>query len=209
MRPDTLVTPTTEVYCWPERPLLPPCGVPLVVRVNVDARRPVARLELRAALRELLAEWSGLTPDLLPLAEAPRGPIWLGALAGETLDISFSYAGREGWIGLIRGGSIGVDVMSVDLIRGDAVPTFEIDSLARLYLGPAAAAAIRAASNPPLAFATAWTLREASLKCLKRGLDEWTEADADIPCHGQTLAGDDGLIGAVVTSGAECVISAC
>ena len=57
------------------------------------------------------------------------------------LDISLSYGAGEGWIGLIRGGWIGVDVAG-------AAPLAEAEDVARLYLGPAATAEIRAAVEP-------------------------------------------------------------
>lgn len=171
---------STSICQWPRRPALPPRGQAVLVRVAVPATRPAARHALRAVLRQVLAAWSGLPPEQLPLAETPRGPVWQGQLGGEPLDISLSYSASEGWIGLIRGGWIGVDVMSAE-------PFAELDSVSRRFLDPAAAAAIRGAADPALAFATAWTEREARLKCLKRALVEWTatqaQAEAECSCH--------------------------
>ena len=147
---------------------------------------------VRAVLRQVLTGWSGLPPGQLPLEETPRGPVWRGQLRGLSLDISLSYGAEEGWIGLIRGGWIGIDVTS-------AAPLAEAESVARCYLGPLAVAAIRAAANPAREFAIAWTEREARLKCLKQGLVEWTalqaEMEAECLCH--KLLWSDRVIGAV------------
>ena len=64
-------------------------------------------------MRQVLAAWSGLPPEQLPLAETSRGPVWRGQLGGHDLDISLSYAEGEGWIGLRCAGRIGVDVMQI------------------------------------------------------------------------------------------------
>jgi 4'-phosphopantetheinyl transferase len=143
-------------------------------------------------LRQVLAAWSGLPPGQLPLEETPRGPVWRGRLCGETLDISLSYATDEGWIGLIRGGWIGVDVTSV-------TPLAEAEAVARHYLGPSAAAGIRAAVNPARALASAWTERESRLKCLKQGLTEWSapQAETEAVCLCHELAINDHLVGGV------------
>jgi 4'-phosphopantetheinyl transferase len=162
----------------------------VLVRVRTSAARPAARLELRAALREILARWSGLPDSDLPLRETRCGPAWQGKLQGQTLDISLSYAGGEGWIGLLRSLWIGVDVM-----RAEPMP--DIADVARHYLGPLLEPALSTA-----AFAAAWTEREARLKCLKRDLTEWSPAQARIEsaCVVQRLMFENGLIGAVAVA---------
>jgi 4'-phosphopantetheinyl transferase len=177
---------------WPEQPALPRRGRAVLVRVATAQARPAARRALREVLRQVLAAWSGLPAGQLPLEETPRGPIWRGQLRGETLDISLSYATDEGWIGLIRGGSIGVDVTSV-------APLAEAEDVARYYLGPSAAADIRAAVNPARALASAWTERESRLKCLKQGLVEWSaaQAETEAACLCHELVFNDDLVGAV------------
>ena len=102
----------------------------------------------------------------MTLIETPRGPVWDGELAGHSLALSLSYTEREAWIGLRRGGAIGVDAMTMA-----AMP--EMEAVARLYLGPPAWAAIQVAPDPVRAFAQAWTALEARLKCLKQPLTEW------------------------------------
>ncbi len=183
---------TTLIYQWPRQPALPPRGHAVLVRIATPQPRQAARGKLRAVLRQVLAAWSGLPPGQLPLEETPRGPVWRGQVQGEMLDISLSYSTEEGWVGLIRGGWIGVDVVSVAQFA-------EADNVARYYLDPLAAAGIRGAANPALAFAAAWTEREARLKCLKQGLLEWTATqaatEAQCLCHNLVLS--DHLIGAV------------
>jgi 4'-phosphopantetheinyl transferase len=126
----------------------------------------LARQEVRAALRRITTAWSGSTGDQIALIETPRGPVWDGELAGHSLALSLSYTDRNAWIGLRRGGAIGVDAMTIA-----AIP--EAEAVGRLYLGPPAWGAIQSAPDPARAFAQAWTALEARLKCLKQPLSEW------------------------------------
>jgi 4'-phosphopantetheinyl transferase len=149
-----------------EIPPLPPAWRVVLVRVATSAPRPLARQEVRAVLRRIIAAWSGATGEPIALIETPRGPVWDGELAGHSLDLSLSYTNREAWIGLRRGGAIGVDAMTIA-----AIP--EAEAVARLYLGPATWAAIQSAPDPVRAFAQAWTALEARFKCVKQSLTEW------------------------------------
>lgn len=175
--------PPQLIFQWPELPPLPPVGEPVLIRVATPASRPAARQELRAVLRRILAAWGGFAPESRlagPLDETPRGPRWQGLIAGHPLDISLSYCDGEGWIGLIRGGAIGVDVMAVQ-------PVAEAEAVARHYLGPDALVSIRKSRQPAQAFALAWTQLEARLKCLKLELSEWnasrTGTSANCTCR--------------------------
>jgi 4'-phosphopantetheinyl transferase len=187
-----LLVETIPIYQWPEQPELPPRGQPVLVRVATPRPHEAPRRELRAALRQVLAAWSGLPPEKLPLAETPCGPRWQGELCGETLDINLSYGPGEGWMGLIRDGRIGVDVAAV-------APFAEAVLVARNYLGELSVAEIRQAPSPALAFAIAWTQRESRLKCLKQGLTEWSllQAEREAHCRCRTLIISDELVGAV------------
>lgn len=178
-----------KVFSWPEVPALPPSGQPVLLRVSTPPTRVAARRELRAALRRLLADWSSCSAEQLPLCETPRGPMWMGLLAGLGLDISLSYAEGEGWIGLIRAGSIGIDVMRVQ-------PVPEVENLARLYLGPAAWNSIQNSSHPDLSFALAWTDLEAQLKLLKQPLREFSAVPVAGAgeCASRHLLFPDGLV---------------
>ena len=177
------------IFDWPEMPALPPANQPVLLRVPTARSRPVARRELRAALRRVLAAWSNLPPGQLPLQETSSGPVWPGQLAGQSLDISLSYAENEGWIGLLRAGRIGVDVMPVQTVP-------EAEAVARHYLGPKALAIIQTSADPATSFATAWTGFEARLKCLKQDLNEWSAAQAIAlaGCAMQTMALNGRLI---------------
>lgn len=165
------------IFDWPEMPPLPPPGQTTLIRAATSTSRPAARQELRAVLRQILAVWNGSLPEQLPLRETPRGPSWPGPLGGHGLDISLSYASDEGWIGLMRGGWVGVDVMSIQCVP-------EAEDVARHYLGRSALAAIQQASDPTLVFTLAWTELEARLKCLKQELNELpvNPAGETIPC---------------------------
>lgn len=174
---------------WPELLKRPPRGEPVLVRVSVSPSHFEARREVRTVLRTVLAAWSGLPPDQLPLDETPRGPVW----RGEPLGISLSYGAGEAWIGLLRGGRIGVDVMRVE-------PFAELHQVAQTYLDPVAAGAIRKAPDPARAFAEAWTAREATLKCVQRDLTEWT-FNVFPPCETETVAIGADVVGAVVRQG--------
>ncbi len=155
-----------SVFRWPQIPPLPPPNQAVLIRAATPPSWKAASLELRKVLRQVLAVWSGLLPEQLPLLETPRGPVWPGQFARQPLGISLSYCESEGWIGFFRGGAIGIDAMPAASIP-------EAEEIARLYLGPAAWAEIQRSQNPARAFALAWTNLEARLKCLKCELTEW------------------------------------
>jgi 4'-phosphopantetheinyl transferase len=173
------------IFEWPDLPPLPATSRPILVRVATSASRPAARQELRTVLRRILTVWSGLAPEQLPLNESPRGPQWPGLFAGHPMDISLSYCEGEAWIGLIRGGAIGIDAMSIQ-------PIAEAEVVARHYLDPGALAAIRQSRQPAQTFALAWTKLEARVKCLKHDLTEWNAtqavAFANLACQEMLLA---------------------
>jgi 4'-phosphopantetheinyl transferase len=184
----------TLIFHWPEIPERPPLRQPVLIRVVTAAARPAARRELRTVLRQVLARWSGRPPGQLPLRKTPTGPVWSGLLDGQRLDISLSHAEGEGWIGLLRGGWIGVDIMRIQSIP-------EAREVARHYLGPEAWKTIQHAADPALAFATAWTALEARLKCFKQPLREasGTSSPAPAECAIQSLIQSGGLLVSVAT----------
>lgn len=146
-------------------PPLPPAGQVVLVRLDTPTTRIQAQAKSRAVLRGILSCWSGLESAGLPLLEDLRGPMWRGRLAGESLGISFSYGERTSWIGLLRGGRIGVDVVTARTFA-------EMALVARDFLGPTAADDCLSSANPARAFALAWAELEARRKCVKRGLPE-------------------------------------
>jgi phosphopantetheinyl transferase len=182
------------IFHWPETPVLPPPGQAVLIRVVTAQSRQMARQKLRTALRQMLAPWSNISPEQLPLRETTSGPVWLGQLGGHNLDISLSYAEGEGWIGLIRAGLIGVDIMRIQRIP-------ETEEVARHYLDPEVLKTIQQSTDPVLAFAAAWTALEARLKCLKQPLREAsvTPALAMTKCAIQSMVQPDRLIVTVAT----------
>jgi phosphopantetheinyl transferase len=181
-------TPKLVSY-WPEMPVLPPPGQPVLIRLATSQSRQAARQELRSVLRRILAAWTNLSPEQLPLCETARGPVWLGQLGGYNLDINLSYSEDEGWIGFFRAGSIGVDVMQIQ-------PIPEVEEVARHFLGHVALATIQQSTDPAMAFAMAWTEWEARLKCLKQELNEWsvTQTFTTTKCAIQTMIFPDRLM---------------
>ena len=169
-----------QIYRWPQIPERPSPGEPVLVRVPVSSERKTARREVRAALCAVLTAWLGREPVL---EETSHGPV----CRDETFDISLSYSGSEAWIGLIYGGRIGVDVMAVESFP-------EMSDVARNYLGPTTTARIQYAANPARVFASAWTMREATLKCYKHSLTEWDNAELVAKT---TVINDNGLTGAI------------
>jgi 4'-phosphopantetheinyl transferase len=159
------------IWYWPEFPGLPRLGQPVLICVRTGLPRAQARSEARGVLRRVLAAWSHLPADELPLKETLRGPVWDGLFQGEALDLSLSYEEGEAWIGIRRGGFIGVDVMRLE-------PVPEAEVIAQHYFGPAECAALRDSPDSVRAFAEAWTRLEARCKCLKRGLTEWPQTAA-------------------------------
>ena len=154
-----------DIHHWPRRPQCPAPHHPVLIRVDVPVHRPAARCRLREVVREVLETWSDPGASWLPVQETHCGPAWSGSIGGHGLDLSLSYAGGAGWIGLLRGGWIGVDATPIQ-------PFDELDGVARDFLGPALQASIRRASDPAQAFALAWSDLEARLKCAKSGLEE-------------------------------------
>lgn len=187
--------PRAIISCWPELPPLPPPGRPVLLRVRTSVARPAARQELRTVLRQVLAAWTKLSPPQLPLRETVRGPVWLGKVSGEALDISLSYGKNEGWIALRRAGLVGVDVLPVTRMA-------EADAVGRDYFGAVESARIRRAPDPTHAFALAWTELEARVKCLKTELTEWSSARVNFlaQCASQHLPVPDGVVVAVATA---------
>ena len=164
----------------------------VLIRTPISTFRPVARVELRAALRRALTRWSGFPDGALPLMESACGPVWTGE---DPLDISLSYGISEGLIGLRHGGRIGVDIMPVQ-------PLAEMKEVARWYLGPDVMDSIIRAGNPALEFAAAWTERESRVKCLKIGLTEWTEEQARMEalCASHRLVLGEDVVGCMSVS---------
>jgi 4'-phosphopantetheinyl transferase len=169
-----------------------------VVGIEGQGDRPAARHAIRAALRDALAEWSGLSPERIDLrAEPGHAPYALLAHADgrvQRVSLAISHDGELSVAALWPDGAVGIDVMRIA-----DVPDWE--AVARDYLGPAAADALSARPDAqrPAAFAYAWSDHEARLKCLGLGLVEWDPELAErlTGCDARSLILPDGYAGHV------------
>ena len=80
--------------------------------------------------------------------------------------VSISYAAGEAWLGIALGEPLGVDAVCLE-------PFPDWEDLALLYLGAQRVDKIRAAANPPEAFAREWAAMEATLKRTGLSLAEY------------------------------------
>lgn len=166
-----------------------------VIAVATGPEREAARRAIRQALTEALAALFGAAPEAIEIAATPgQAPVAL-LPGGRRLHCSFAHDGGLSLAAVSQSGPVGVDLM-----REEDVPGWE--AVANDYLGPEATARIAATARHERAavFARAWTAREAHLKWLGVGLDEW-------PAHSQsagttvTLDLPHGLAGTLVYNG--------
>jgi phosphopantetheinyl transferase len=179
------------VHPWPGA--VPSCedGV-FVIGIPTGIQREAARLHIRQALAEALGAVVGMAPQAVTIESNP-GAAPVAMLAdGRRLHCSFAHDGGMSLAAVCFNGPVGVDLMLAEDVAG-------WEAVARDYLGPDATARIAATARDERAavFARAWTAREAHLKWLGVGLDEW-------PAHSQasgatvTLDLPDGLVGTLV-----------
>jgi 4'-phosphopantetheinyl transferase len=185
------------VHPWPGA--LPAAHDGLIVigiAVPPGERREAARERIRLAVRQAAAQLSGLAQEQIELASQPgQAPQLRLTSAGATSTAGLSISHEDGLslAAINLHGAVGIDLMRVQ-----DVPDWQ--AVARDYLGDAVAGAL--AQLPPearaLAFARAWTAREAGLKCEGLPLAEWTA----LPCAARwrrlELALPAGLCGALV-----------
>jgi 4'-phosphopantetheinyl transferase len=195
-----------RVQAWPgAAPVTAGAIVVIGVATAHSQRRDAARLQLRRALREVLAGLLGLAPENIQLSavagQAPR--IVLDAKACADRGLAQDTAGRIGCSLSHEAGlslaAINLDgPIGVDLMRVQEIPDWEM--VARDYLGGQAAAALAgvAPQQRARAFAKAWTAREASLKCLGRPLGEWSPER--LPCKTVQLDLPPALAGALAVA---------
>ena len=139
----------------------------LVIGIAAVLPRAEARLRIRAAAREAVAQWLELDIDTISVKSTPGAPprlLFPGGLAG----LSFSHDEGISLAAIGLHGPVGIDVMRVQ----DVADWFH---LARDYLGPQVAQELAACPDTqrPLRLAQAWTAREAALKCAGKQLAEW------------------------------------
>jgi 4'-phosphopantetheinyl transferase len=153
----------------------------VVIGIQDQSEREAARRAIREAIVDELAALSGLPPQRIAL-HTPEGQVpyaLLDTAAGQQRAwIAISHDGALSLATISLHGPVGIDVTLVM-----DIPDWE--AVARDYLGPEAAAALAAlpASGRAVAFARAWSEREARLKYLGRELIEWS-ADGDAELAG-------------------------
>ncbi len=140
-----------------------------------------ARLRIRDAAREAVAQWLKLDIETISVESTPGAPphlLFPGGVAG----LSFSHDEGISLAAIGLHGPVGIDVMRVQ-----DIPDWFI--LARDYLGPQVAEALAAcpAEQRPLALAQAWTAREAALKWAGLQLVEWDGAAPACRSHALPL----------------------
>jgi 4'-phosphopantetheinyl transferase len=140
-----------------------------VAGTDPPGQRPAQRANIRRAAREVLAALTGEPASCFGIQSEPGGP--LNVIVGghdSTIGCSFSHEDGYSLAAIHLHGAIGVDMMRVQ-----DIPDWQ--AVARDYLGPAVTAVLQAipAAERPLAFALAWTRREAELKCQGSQLAEW------------------------------------
>lgn len=145
----------------------------VVIGIQGQSGRELARLAIREAIARELSALSGLPPKMVAL-HTPEGQVpyaLLDTAAGlHRIGLAISHDGALSLAAISPWGAVGVDVTLVM-----DIPDWE--AVARDYLGPAVAARLAAlpAAERAQALARAWSEREARLKCLGRELVEWSE----------------------------------
>ena len=163
----------------------------LVIGIAAVLPRAEARLRIRAAAREAVAQWLELDIDTISVKSTPGAPprlLFPGGLAG----LSFSHDEEISLAAIGLHGPVGIDVMRVQ----DIADWFH---LARDYLGPQVAQELAACPDTqrPVRLAQAWTAREAALKCAGLQLVEWDEMSLN--CNVQHIALQNGFVAMLAT----------
>ncbi|MNK70883.1 4'-phosphopantetheinyl transferase superfamily protein [compost metagenome] len=163
----------------------------LVIGIAAVLPRAEARLRIRAAVCEAVAQWLKLNIETISVASTPGAPPRL-RLAGRAASLSFSHDEGLSLAAIGLHGPVGIDVMRVQDI-GDWF------HLARDYLGPQVTEELAACPDAqrPLALAQAWTAREAALKCAGEQLMEWD--DLALNCHLQAVETPQNFVAMLAT----------
>lgn len=162
--PGPVPTPTDGLFA-----ILIDTGATAPPALPAAKHRDAARRLIRQATREALAAVLGMPAEDIAIVSTPGTPPQI-LLAGRatTVGISFSHDGPYALAAVNLRGRIGADIMQLQDIPG-------WHTVAHDYLGPATAAAVQARppEERPRAFTSAWTQREAALKCHAQQLSEW------------------------------------
>ena len=167
----------------------------LAVETPDTPLRETARGQIRAALREALAQILGRPASSLSIhsipGEAPRL-----IQPDSKVGLSISHEAGLSLAAIHLDGAVGVDCLRVSELA-------DLPVLARDYLGAEAAQAIARLpqSEHASAFAALWCAHEAKLKCLGLSLQEWSPELARrlSACVAKPLALPEGWAGAVAT----------
>ncbi|NWC00808.1 4'-phosphopantetheinyl transferase superfamily protein [Pseudomonas gingeri] len=181
------------LHPWPGALPPPQQGVVLIcTRHPAGASRAEARAQIREALRAVISQTLGLPPSALSFPHVPGQAPRVLITGRHEPGLSISHEEDISVAALHLCGPVGIDLMRVQ-----DIPDWE--SVARDYLGPQTTLGLRqvAQEQRAQAFAQAWCLREATLKCAGRALEEWSgEPEADYRCFGLDLP--PGLVGMLV-----------
>jgi 4'-phosphopantetheinyl transferase len=184
------------------------CAAPdvfiIAVRTDAGQQRARARLQIREAIRATLSQLLDIDADAitLPAAHGSAPQIMLARSDPYPIGLSISHESALSLAAINLRGAIGVDLMQVQELDAGW------EAVAGDYLGPATAQALAttAVGQRASAFASAWTAREASLKCLGMALQECTPLA--LPCQSWPLALPAGYAGSVALRRKRLTISA-
>ncbi|AQR68849.1 hypothetical protein BZG29_11250 [Janthinobacterium sp. LM6] len=163
----------------------------LVIGIAAVLPRTEARLRIRAAVREALAQWLQLDIEAISVESTPgQAPRLL--LAGRPAGLSLTHDEGISLAAVHLHGPVGIDVMRVQAIA-------DWFNLARDYLGPQVTQELASLPDAqrPLALAQAWTAREAALKCAGLPLMEWDGVVLNYKV--QHIALQDGFVAMLAT----------
>ena len=175
-----------EVHCWSVRLDVPPeTFASLHATLASDERSRSERLRFerdrrrfvvaRGALRDVLGRYVGMRPDLIAFAYNAFGKPGLSPALGSRLRFNLSHSADLALIAVAAEADVGVDVEWVPQEAEGARPWYA--EIARCFFS---AAEIDHCGTVPShlraqAFFSCWTVREAYLKALGRGLGDGPE----------------------------------
>ena len=156
-------TMAIQIFHWPDTVPIP-TKEPRTILLQVSGveRTSEGRRKMREVLHTVLSGWIGGFVEWL---DTDKGPSVRTLIEGKQVDVSLSYAGGYGWLGICCGGRIGVDAVVID-------ESFDSGDIAALYLEAADAREIREATDKAAAFAQRWSALEARCKLARVPLQE-------------------------------------
>jgi 4'-phosphopantetheinyl transferase len=191
------------VHPWPGALPVPVEGV-IVIRL-VGADRTSARIQVRLAVRQMLGQLLGRSPEQIVLTSTP-GHAPLIAVPGidSRVGLSISHEADLSLAAINLDGPIGVDLMRVPQANNNDNNDndwMDLMTMARDYLAPSCAIALAGAAPDlrRIAFARAWAAHEAGLKCRGLALAEWRTMPPLPPLRIAALALPAPFVGAVAT----------